>query len=228
MVKIAIYGKTPESKEQLKKEIKKFKFSYAEEKPEIVISYGGDGTFLWAERKYPGIPKALFRYSKTCKRCHDLPITHALELLKKKEYTIQEHEKIKAKIDSTTILATNDIVIRNALPTHAVRFILNIDGKQINGEFVGDGIVAATTFGATAYFNSITRKTFNKGIGIAFNNTTIQQEPLFLPETAKIQLTVTRGEAFLVADNEPRMILLTPGKTVKITGTKEKTRIITF
>ena len=227
-MKVAIYGKTPESKEQLKKEIKKFRFVYEEDKPEIVISYGGDGTFLWAERKYPGIPKALFRFSKTCKKCHDLPIKHALELLKKKKYTIKTHNKIQAKIDTTKITATNDIVIRNALPTHAVRFTLKIDGKQINDEFVGDGIIAATTFGATAYFHSITRKTFNKGIGIAFNNTTVQQKPLFLPETAKIELTVTRGQAFLVADNEPRMIVLTPGKTVTITGTKEKTKIIAF
>ena len=228
MVKVAIYGKTPESKEQLKKEIKKFGFTYTEEKPEIVISYGGDGTFLWAERKYPEIPKALFRYSKTCKKCHNLPITHALELLKKKKYTVKEFNKIRARIRNTTFLATNDIVIRNAMPTHAVRFTLKIDGKQIDDEIVGDGIVVATTFGATAYFQSITRKTFSKGIGIAFNNTTEEHKPLFLPATAKIELTITRGEAFLVADNEPRMLVLSPGMTVKITGTKKKARVIKF
>lgn len=228
MVKVAIFGKTPESKEQLKKEIKKFGFLYTEERPEIVITYGGDGTFLWAERKYPGIPKALFRYSKTCVKCHDLPIKHALELLREKKYTIKTHNKIQAQIETTKLLGTNDIVIRNALPTHAVRFLLKVNGKQINDEFVGDGIVAATTFGATAYFHSITRKTFNKGIGIAFNNLTKEHKPLFLPETAKIELTVTRGEAFLVSDNEPRMVILTPGKTVKITGTKEKAKIIQF
>lgn len=228
MDKIAIYGKTPESKEELKKELKKVGFIYEEDKPDTVITYGGDGTFLWAERKYPGTPKALFRHSKVCKKCHNLPIIHALELLKKKKYTIKEFNKIQAQACKTKILAANDIVIRNLQPTHAVRFTVKVNGKKIDEEFVGDGIVAATSFGSTAYFHSITRKTFNKGIGIAFNNTTKHHPPLFLPETAKIEIKITRGEAGLVTDNEPRMIVLKPGNKIRITGTKKKVKIIQF
>ncbi|MBW2969808.1 NAD(+)/NADH kinase [Candidatus Woesearchaeota archaeon] len=228
MDKIAIYGKTPESKEQLKKEITKHGFIYEENRPDIVITYGGDGTFLWAERKYPGIPKALFRYSKTCKKCHNLPITHALELLKKKKYKIKTFNKIQAEACKTKMQAANDIVIRNILPTHAARFTIKVNSKKINEEFVGDGIVAATPFGSTAYFHSITRKTFKKGIGIAFNNTTKPHQPLFLPETAKIEIKITRGEAGMVADNEPRMIILKPGNKIKIKATKKKAKIISF
>ena len=227
-MKIAVYGKTPEIKTELLNAAKKAGFLYDEKNPDIVISYGGDGTFLWAERRYPGVPKALFRYSKTCKKCHNLPIDHALELIKKKKYRIIHHTKIEAKINSTRLLGTNDIVIRNAMPTHAVRFTLSVNGKKINKEIIGDGIVAATPFGSTAYFYSITRKTFKKGIGIAFNNTTIPHPPIFLPEKAKIKFTVTRGEAFAVADNEPRMIVLTPGKSITITSSKQKARIISF
>jgi NAD kinase len=193
-----------------------------------VISYGGDGTFLWAERTYPGIPKALFRYSKVCKKCHDLPINHALELIKKKKYKIISHRKLEARVDKTRLLGTNDIVIRNALPTHALRFTIKVNGKKINGEFIGDGIVVATSFGSTAYFHSITQKTFKKGIGIAFNNTTTHHSPIFLPEHAKIELQVTRREAFAVADNEPRMIVLTPGKKITITVSRQKANLVSF
>jgi len=126
------------------------------------------------------------------------------------------------------MLATNDIVIRNAIPTHALRFKISINGKQIKDEFIGDGIVVATTFGSTAYFESITRKKFNKGIGVAFNNTTVKQPPLFLNENAKIKVKITRGEAFLAADNEPKMAMLTAGKSVTITASKKKTKLITF
>ncbi len=227
-MKIAVYGKTPESKAQLLKAIKKAGFTYDEKKPELVISYGGDGTFLWAERTYPGIPKALFRHSTICKKCHNLPIDHALALLNKRKYRIISHHKLQARIGTTALLATNDIVIRNALPTHALRFTVTVNGKRINREFIGDGIVVATTFGSTAYFHSITRKTFTKGIGIAFNNTTVEQKPLFLPEKAVIKLTVTRGEGLLAADNEQRMVVITPGKSVTIQVSKKKTKLISF
>ncbi len=227
-MKIAVYGKTPESKAQLLKAVRKAGFAYDEKKPDLVISYGGDGTFLWAERKYPGIPKALFRYSKTCKKCHNLPIDHALELIRKRKYRIIQHSKLEVKINSTVLTAANDIVIRNALPTHAIRFTLTVNGKKMKEEFIGDGIVIATPFGSTAYFHSITKKNFKKGIGIAFNNTTTIHPPIFLSEKSKIQLTMTRGEAFVVADNEPRMVVLTPGKKAMITISRKKARIIEF
>ncbi|MEM3154515.1 MAG: hypothetical protein QW165_03035 [Candidatus Woesearchaeota archaeon] len=227
-MKVAIYGKTPEKKAELFKAVRNAGFIYDEKKPDIVISYGGDGTFLWAERKYPGIPKALFRYSTICKKCHNLPIEHALTLIKKEKYRIAEHTKLQAKIGKTILIGTNDIIIRNAMPTHAIRFIIRINGKQIDGEFIGDGIVAATPFGSTAYFHSITRTTFKKGIGMAFNNTTIAKKPMFLPEKTRIQFALKRGEAFVVADNEPRTIILTPGKKITITASTKKARIIEF
>jgi len=225
-MKIAIYGKTPESKVQLQKAVAEAGFKYDEKKPDLVVSYGGDGTFLWAERAYPGVPKALFRYSKICKKCHNLPINHALTLIKKKKYEIVAHSKLEGRVNKTVLLGTNDIVIRNALPTHAIRFTIEVNGKKIDEEFIGDGVVIATPFGSTAYFHSITKKTFTKGIGIAFNNTTVEQKPLFLPEKARIKLTITRGEALAVADNEPRMIVLTAGKSIVIKVSNKKAKIL--
>lgn len=223
-MKIAVYGKTPESKTQLQKEIRKSGFQYDEKNPDIVISYGGDGTFLSAERKYPGIPKALFRYSKICKKCHNLPITHALELIKKKRYKIIEHKKLEAK----GFLAVNDIVIRNRNPTHAIRFVLEINGKQVNGEIIGDGIVVSTPFGSTAYFHSITRKTFQKGLGIAFNNTIEEHPPVFLNEKSRIKLTLTRGEALIGADNNPKVLILKQGNSAIIKTSSKKAKLISF
>jgi len=227
-MKISIFGKTPESKSQLLRAVKNAGFVYDEKKPDIIISYGGDGTFLWAEREYPGVPKVLFRYSKICKKCHDLPIEHALKLLKKKKYKIKEHNKLQAKLYKRTLYAANDITIRNAVPTHAIRFKLLINNKQYKDEFIGDGLVIATTFGSTGYFESITRKNFKKGMGIAFNNTVVSQKPLILPKDTKIKVIITRGEAIVAADNEPKLHLLVGGKSITINTSKKKIKIISF
>jgi len=225
--RIAVYGKTPEKAVELKKELSKHGFILDDKKPDIVISYGGDGTFLAAERTYPEIPKALFRYSKICKKCHDLPISHAVELLERGKFRIINYPKIEAKIGKQTLVAANDIVVRNALPIRAMRFTLSVNGKKIDDEIIGDGILVATAFGATGYFYSITRKTFDKGIGIAFNNTTIAHHPMFLKKT-RIKLTVTRGTGLVGADNNQKIMKLKPGQSVTITISRKKTRLIQF
>lgn len=227
-MKLTVYGKTPESKTELKHAVKTAGFVYDDTKPDIVISYGGDGTFLKAEQKYPSVPKVLFRYSKICKKCHNLPINHALQLLKKKQYCVNVHNKLKTRIGKTTLYATNDIVVRNINPLHAIRFTLRVNGKPRDGEFIGDGIIASTPFGSTGYYYSATGKTFKKGIGLAFNNTTQKHKPLVLPENAKVKLTLTRGDAHVAADNNPALKILKEGKSITINQSKQHARIISF
>ena len=67
-MKVAIVGL------QKKQFITKLKTEYPDfvidtEHPEMVICYGGDGTLLFGEREYPGIPKILVRNSKVCFLC---------------------------------------------------------------------------------------------------------------------------------------------------------------
>ena len=227
-MKLAIFGKTTQSKTQLRKEAAGFGFTYDEKKPDVVISYGGDGTFLRSERKYPSIPKALFRFSKICKKCHNLPIEHALELLKKGKYRIIKNSTLIARAGQEKFIAANDITIRNAEPTHALRFTLEINGKQIPRDYIGDGIVVATPHGSSGYFHSITRKEFSSGIGLAFNNTTIEHQPLFLTEKDSIVLTITRGFAHVCSDNNSAVLRVKEGTRISIQTGKQKSKIIVF
>lgn len=226
-MKIAVFGKTPESKKQLERAISSFGFKLVTRNPDIVISYGGDGTLLMSEHKYPGIPKAPFRYSKICNKCHDLPILHALELLENQKYRLEEFIKIETKIGKKKLTAANDIIVRNKEPTSALRFSLEIDGEK-KGEYIGDGVVVATPLGSSAYFNSITRKTFKRGIGIAFNNTVRQQKPVYLSENSKIKIKIIRMTAQVAADNNPKILELKEGKSLTIKKSTEKTNLVLF
>ena len=228
VMKLAIFGKTLQSKAQLRKEVVRFGFLYDEKKRDVVISYGGDGTFLRSERAYPGVPKSLFRYSKICKKCHDLPIEHALELLRKRKYHVVENLTLDAIVGTRRFVAVNDVTIRNAEPTHALRFTITVDGKRLPHEYIGDGVVVATPHGSSAYFHSITRKTFSSGIGVAFNNTTDEHAPLLLNQRKKIVVTITRGIAHVCVDNNADVLTVKKGTTIKIHAGKQKSNVVVF
>jgi len=227
-MKLAVFGKTPESKRALKQTIKEHGSTYSEKNPDVVISFGGDGTFLLAEQQYPGIPKALARYSEHCIKCNNLAIENALQKIANGRYRVTEYDKLKATIGKRVLHAVNDIVVRNIDPLRAIRFTLAVNGKKRPQPYIGDGIVAATPFGSTGYYYSITRQTFSKGIGIAFNNTTTEEKPLRLKQDTRVELTLTRHDAHVAADNNPRLLRLREGNSVIIQASDEKARIISF
>ena len=208
-MKFAVVGREIED---LKKKIKEKGFEYDKETPEIVICYGGDGTFLISERIYPGVPKILIKASPTCNKGHETKIEKVLEKFNKKEFIIQEIKKLKAvykgSFETRSLIGVNDIVIRNSLPTEALRF--KIKTKNFSKEFIGDGLVIATNYGSSqgAYFYSITKKEFEKGIGIAFNNVTKKQDLKIISEKDEIEIEITRGPGVLVADNNRDFINL--------------------
>ncbi|MBI4020263.1 MAG: hypothetical protein HY367_02940, partial [Candidatus Aenigmarchaeota archaeon] len=61
--------------------------------PDFVITYGGDGTILVAERKYPGVPKIPISRSRICSKCFNYMIKNlssVLDKIKRGEFSIIE------------------------------------------------------------------------------------------------------------------------------------------
>jgi NAD+ kinase len=204
-MKIHIFGRDPKKIQEFKSSLNEFSLEYSEENPELVICYGGDGTFLIAERVFPGIPKIFIKGSEISNKGEEIDIKNAINNYLNKSYKIEKIKKLKAVqkgiFERRELLGVNDIVIRNTLPTEAIRFKLKINGKEIEEEFIGDGIVVSTHFGSGGYFSSITGKEFKEGIGLAFNNVKGNGKELYFPENAKIEIIITRGPGVLVADN---------------------------
>lgn len=222
--KVAIVAKNPGKIIDLKKELSDFE--YDEAKPDFVLSVGGDGTYLFAERKYPGIPKLLIKDSDTCVKCHDGEVYHLISKILRGEYVIEEHVKLEAEVADKKWICANNFVIRNKVATHALRFYLRVDGKQVNDIILGDGIVVSTPFGSTAYHYSITRKPFDKGIGVAFSNATKPIEHIIAGEDAEIECEIVRGDACFVSDNDPEVVELIERQVVKIRKANESAKLI--
>ncbi len=228
MLNILVVGRNPKSISFVRKQILKYKNLKISKKPEIIISLGGDGTYFYNERKYPEIPKILVRDNSICKLCsiYDIKnIDFVLKKLNQKKFSVKEYTKLEGSYNNKKLLAVNDIVIRNKNQYEAIRFNVKINNKNLNSQFIGDGIVVSTVFGTTGYFNSITRLTFTKGIGLAFNNVLARSHE-FLKENDVIDFILLKGKALVSADNNKKMIYLNEKDKIRVKKSKEKAFII--
>ena len=58
-------------------------FRIVKSNPDFVVCYGGDGTILFSERKFPQVPKLIVKRLSICRKC---------------DYTLNDVEKILLKI----------------------------------------------------------------------------------------------------------------------------------
>jgi NAD+ kinase len=229
-IRLALIGKNQDNVKALQKRIQQAGFKIDQKRPEIVISFGGDGTYLYSERKYPGVPKLMIRDVEICEGSHFKKLNKVMHLLKQKKYTIKKHMKLEARVRrrGKTIQAlecANDFIIRNKELMEAMRFTLFVGEKQKNGEIIGDGVVVCTPFGSTAYFCAITRKSFRKGMGIAFNNPTQKLAPI-ITKKKTITMKITRKDAELACDNDPQILQLEEGDEIFIQKSKNTANMV--
>ncbi len=202
-MRILLFGNNAKDLEGL---VKSLGFEIVISNPNLIISFGGDGTLLSAEREYPGIPKLPIRNSAVCNKCSEHEDEIVLKKLLDGTLELKEYRKLETNIEGQTLFALNDFVIKNSDPTHTIRFKAN-KGSLL----IGDGIVVSTLFGSSGYFKSITRQTLNQGFGVAFNNTTEKQDPLFLKEGNVVTFNLVRGKATLSFDNSPDIFVIDAG-----------------
>jgi NAD kinase len=222
-MKIQLYGKNSHN---LSEQLKSLGFEIVTDHPDVILSYGGDGTLLSSERKFPGIPKLPIRDSNVCIKCSDHTTEHILELLKKNHLKLEELTKLEFRFHNESFTALNEIVIRNSIPIHAIRFKVFKNGDKVLPEIVlGDGIVASTPWGSTGYFQSITRHSFKTDFKLAFNNTTIPLSPVVFKNSDVISLEIVRGPATLSVDNNPMLLTLKEKDIIEIKPSKHNAHI---
>lgn len=208
-MKVLLFGQRAQNIERL---VANAGFAIVTENPDVVISFGGDGTLLSSERKYPGIPKLPIRNSQFCNKCVEHADTHLLSQLLQNKLQLKEFKKLHISVCGKDLLALNDFVVRNEQPVHAIRFQVLSD--DIPGQvMIGDGIVVATPFGSTGYFKSITGESFDAGFALALNNTTAKVSPTYFDEDAgdTAGFRLVRGKATLSYDNSPDIFHIAEG-----------------
>lgn len=178
---------------------------------DVIVAYGGDGTFIGSERRYPGVPKIGIRRDSTCRKCERHRDEVVLERLRRGELERRHLIKLEARWSGGTALALNDVILRNHDARTAVRFRVSLGGHTVTEEMIGDGLVVCTPFGSSAYFRSITRTVLRVGIGVAFNNCTDPLHHMVIGEDEEVEVELTRGPAALAADNDSATPVLDSG-----------------
>lgn len=204
-MKVLLFGKNAKNIESL---VKNLGFEIVYKNADVIISYGGDGTLLSSEREHPGIPKLPLRNSQVCNKCPKHEDRIVLQALLDVKVKLAEYRKLETTILYKIFYALNDFVIRNSDPTHTIRFKTTKTNDKL---LIGDGIVIATPFGSTGYFKSISDRTFDKGFGLTFNNTTEKFSPVILESEDEIKFKLIRGKSTLSFDNNPHVFYIDEG-----------------
>jgi NAD+ kinase len=203
---------------EIKKALTEEGFELVDENPDFVICYGGDGTVLYGERNFPGLPKLIIKTSRTC-RMYDYGLKDLCVLLSKikdGDYQIHSEMKLEVQAKGTRLVGLNEIQVHIKLPIYAVRFLLAVD-SQVFKDLIGDGVIVATPFGSTGYYEATGGQCFEKGIGISFNNLHRKKlKSIIVSEDSVIHLSINRGPALLVVDNNEKFIELNAGDEVSI------------
>jgi len=225
-MRVCVFSYLPSKK--IKKMFLKNGFVVTAYKPDIVVSYGGHGTFLSSERNYPEIPKLIVKSEKKVLpfEITENELENAIQKIKKGYYKILGFNKVETNFRKKSLYGTNEIQIRNSILTQAIRFDVKI-GKKILKNVIGDGIIVASPLGATGYYKSAGGKLFKKGIGIVLNNCgNCKTKSFILKGNEKVLFKLNREKAQLGFDNSPLILSVKEGDEVEIKKSEKTTKII--
>ncbi len=197
-------------------------------KPDVVVAFGGDGTILESERRYPGVPKLSARDSRHCHLCtvryagkHAREVVcwsclqTGIDALKDGAFDVVSHAKVDAVFGKEKLTGLNEVQLHNPDPRRAVRFSIAADGRTLAHDVIGDGVLLATPFGAGGYFRSICRQSFDSGFGLALNNPVEAAGPWFFSNTPpSVHVKMERGPGWVLADNAARKLIVPNGGKV--------------
>ncbi len=191
------------------------------ETPDLIITYGGDGALLGAEREFPGIPKLPLRDAATAPTCEAHCAAKVIGAYLAGELKLSRLPKLQAVTSDGVLTGINDLVINSFEDTSALRYRVFIDDELYAMEVVGDGVCFSSVHGSTAYYRSITRGVFRVGVGLAFSNSTEVVDHLVLPEESLVTVEILRGPGVVMADNDPHKIRVQVGDRVHLSRSSE-------
>lgn len=146
IMRVALVAKPTKEAQAIKKKLS-MEFSVVDKRPDLVISIGGDGTFLRSENMYSGVPKIGVAYGKVAflTQVHEAEISKMVKNLKRGKFKILERMKIKTELGE----GLNEVALLSPRIGETVKLRVKFGEHDI--QVIGDGLIIATPTGSTAY-----------------------------------------------------------------------------
>ncbi len=183
---------------------------------DLVITLGGDGTFLWTAHKVnvPILPVKLEGQGFLCS-CNLKQFTDNLDKILKKDYEIVERMRLNCSkvtkgrlakymksIHGDYPLALNEIAFARKRPSKILAIEYKID--DVVFDMIGDGVMFSTPSGSTAYHSSAGGAMIDPSLSVIsivplypfFSKV----KPKIIPHDKKVEVTVKNGDCALVID----------------------------
>jgi NAD+ kinase len=184
---------------------------------DLVITLGGDGTFLWTAHKtsVPILPVKLEGQGFLCS-VNFKQLTDNLDSILRRNYTIMERMRLRCtKAPSGKLqkymsvirhsdypLALNEIAFARKRPSKILDVEFKVDGVVF--DMVGDGVMFSTPSGSTAYSSSAGGPMIDPSMEmisiIPLYPFFSKIKPMIVPKDKKIEVSVAGGDCALVID----------------------------
>ena len=184
---------------------------------DLIITLGGDGTFLWTAHKtdIPILPVKLEGQGFLCS-VNFKQLTENLDRILKKDFNTKERMRLQCtrvpggKIQKYVSairhgdypLALNEIAFARKRPSKILNIEFKIDGVVF--DMIGDGVMFSTPSGSTAYSSSAGGSMIDPSMEmisiIPLYPFFSKIKPMIVPKEKRIEVTVAGGDCALVID----------------------------
>ncbi len=202
------------------------------ERADIIISIGGDGTFLrtartFIEKPIMGINVGTFGFLTFYSKENLQP---ALNNLKDGKCSYELRTTIKARLyNDKIVIALNDITFNVTSSARMLHAEVKVNGEKLY-DFRGDGLIISTPTGSTAYNLSsggpILYPTMDAFVITPICPHKLSLRPVVVPADSKIEVTVSsRSEEMILSADGQEIVPLT-STTVVLTKCDYSVKIV--
>lgn len=216
------------------KKIKGYNHEEINEKADIVITIGGDGTILRALEK---VEKPIFAINSGgmgfLTEVESKNAMSGLEQIIDGKYNVEERAKLKVMVDGKRLPdAANEVTIQTSRIAKMIYLKIFVEDELIE-TFGADGVIVATSTGSTSYALSaggpILDPAVNAMVIAPLAPFKLSARPWVVPLDKKvgIKLIHKSKESKVVIDGESPQLVTTDSDIV-ITGSEKKARFVRF
>lgn len=203
---------------------------------DLIIIFGGDGTFLGIARKacHLNIPFVGINLGRLgfLTDIRETDLKASLQCILNGEYTTEERELIRVIIeDKVDSFALNDVVIHQRSISRMIELDVFVDDKYLTS-YWADGVIFATPTGSTAYALSsggpLVYPTLSAILVVPISPHTFSHRPIVLPTDRKIQVKLKDNVDHVVSVSCDGQVVFdfSPGEELNLMSSAAKITLI--